>query len=281
MENRTVLGKGLSALIPEREKVKTGQATSEIPVEIIKRGAYQPRINFKEDSHRELVDSIKKQGVIQPVIVRPSNGGYELIAGERRLRAAQDAGLSSIPAIVKDVPNKEAMEIALIENVLREDLDPIEEAKGYDRLIKEFGLTQDSIAEEVGKERSSIANSLRLLRLPDNVRELISQGLISVGHAKVLLGMQNPAQVEAVSKQIVNKSLSVRETERIVENLRTRPIHKRVKRDPQLVSIEDELKRKLGTAVKVWQGAKSGKIIIDYYTKDDLDRILAHLKVKC
>lgn len=279
MENRTVLGRGLAALIPEKEISANNSGITNIPLERIKKGNYQPRINFKEESHRELVDSIKKQGVIQPIIVRPSSGGYELIAGERRFRAAQDAGLTSLPAIIKEVSNKEAMEIALIENVLREDLDPIEEAKGYDRLIKEFGLTQDSIADEVGKERSSIANSLRLLKLPENIRELISQGLISVGHAKVLLGVQNQNQLESICRHIVNKSLSVRETERLVENLRTRPIHKRVKRDPQLVSIEDDLKRRLGTAVKVWQGAKSGKIIIDYYTKDDLDRILGYLKI--
>jgi ParB family chromosome partitioning protein len=282
MEIKPVLGRGLSALIPEKDKTKKATGSTSLPIEQVKRSAYQPRINFNQEAHKELVDSIRKQGVIQPVIVRPSNGEYELIAGERRLRAAQDAGLTTIPVIIREVvSNKEAMEIAIIENVLREDLDPIEVAKGYNRLIKEFGLTQDSIAEDVGKERSSIANALRLLRLPENIKELISQNLISVGHAKVLLGVADEAQLETICKQIVNKSLSVRETERLIERYRTKPVHKRlrVKKEPQLSFIEDELKRKLGTSVTIWQGAKTGKIIIEYYSKDDLERIIDLLKI--
>lgn len=282
MEIKPVLGRGLSALIPERDKTKKETGSTSLPIERVKRGTYQPRINFNQESHKELVDSIKKQGVIQPVIVRPAGGDYELIAGERRLRAAQDAGLMMIPAIIREVSNKEAMEIALIENVQREDLDPIETAKGYSRLIKEFGLTQDTIAEEVGKERSSIANALRLLRLPENIKELISQNLISVGHAKVLLALADESQLELICKQIVNKSLSVRETERLIERFRIKPVNKRLRarKDPQLSSIEDEMKRKLGTSVKLWQGAKAGKIIIEYYSKDDLERIIDLLKVK-
>lgn len=283
MEIKPVLGRGLSALIPERDKTKKETGLTSLPIERVKRGTYQPRINFDQESHRELVDSIKKHGVIQPVIVRPSNGEYELIAGERRLRAAQDAGLTTIPAIIREeTSNKDSMELALIENVQREDLDPIETAKGYNRLIKEFGLTQDAVAEEVGKDRASIANSLRLLRLPENIKELISQKLISVGHAKVLLALADESQMEQICKQIVNKSLSVRETERLIERFRTKPVHKRLRarKDPQLSSIEDEMKRKLGTSVKLWQGAKAGKIIIEYYSKDDLERIIDLLKIK-
>jgi len=281
MEIKPVLGRGLSALIPERDKTKKETGSTSLPIERVKRGTYQPRINFDQEAHKELVDSIKKQGVIQPVIVRPAGGDYELIAGERRLRAAQDAGLTTIPAIIRESSNKEAMEIALIENVLRENLDPIEEAKGYNRLIKEFGLTQDAIAEEMGIQRSSLANSLRLLRLPENIKELISQNLISVGHAKVLLALADESQLEQICKQIVNKSLSVRETERLIERFRTKPVHKRLRarKDPQLSSIEDEMKRKLGTSVKLWQGAKAGKIIIEYYSKDDLERIIDLLKI--
>jgi len=282
MEIKPVLGRGLSALIPEKEKVKKETGTLQLSIETVKKGEYQPRINFNQEAHKELVDSIKKQGVIQPIIVRPSNGQYELIAGERRLRAAQDAGLSTIPAIIRDVSNKEAMELAIIENVVREDLDPIEEAKGYNRLIKEFGMTQDSIADEVGKDRSSIANSLRLLRLPENIKELVSQGLLSVGHAKVLLMFGDDPQIESICKQIVNKNLSVRETERLIERFRTKPVNKRskAKKDTQLSYIEEELKRKFATSVKIWQGAKAGKIIIEYYSKDDLERLIDLLKIK-
>ncbi|MDP8261692.1 MAG: ParB/RepB/Spo0J family partition protein [Candidatus Ancaeobacter aquaticus] len=281
MEQKSVLGRGLSALIPEKKVEKNESGSLQLPIEKIRRSSYQPRVHFDEVAQNELIESIKKRGVIQPILVRTSDDGYELIAGERRLRAAQAVELETIPAIIREVGNKEAMELALIENVLREDLDPIEEAKGYYRLIKEFGLTQEQIAEEVGKERASIANSMRLLKLPGNVRELISQGLLSVGHGKVLLSVMDEKTIEKLCKSIINSKLSVRETEKLIEKLRTNPVHKRDRKnsDPHLAAIEDELKRKFGTSVKVWQGSKAGKLTIEYYSKEDLNRIIEILGV--
>ncbi|MFC2149122.1 ParB/RepB/Spo0J family partition protein, partial [Candidatus Auribacterota bacterium] len=267
---------------PEKQADKKESTANQLPIEKIRKSNYQPRIQFNEDSHKELVESVKKQGIIQPIIVRSAGDEFELVAGERRMRAAIDAGLSTIPVVIKDVSDKEAMELALIENIMREDLDPIEEAKGYYRLIKEFSLTQEAIAEEVGKERSSIANSLRLLKLPGNIRELISQGLVSVGHAKVLLGIPSERQMENICKQIVNKSLSVREVEKLIEKSGSHSTgkKKRSNKDPHLSAIEDELRRKFGTSVRIWQGTKYGKVTIEYYSKEDLGRILEELEVK-
>lgn len=277
---KLALGRGLSALIPEvkvEEGVvaKTGEVL-EIEISKIRQNKYQPRLNFRDEAQKELIASIKEKGIIQPVIVRQKDDGYELIAGERRLRAAKELGVEKIPAIVKSVSDEEAIELSLIENIQREDLNPIEESKAYERLITEFSLTQDDVAKKVGKDRTTIANSIRLLKLPDDIQEKLFSGEISVGHAKVVLGLENPSDQRKVVLQIIKDGLSVRDTERAVARIKEPPVHKRkmAYKDQQIIALEEHMQRILGTKVTICQGKKKGKIEIEYYSQDDLDRIL-------
>lgn len=277
MEKRA-LGKGLSALIPPRDVVfaETGKTDKiiNLSIENIKTNKYQPRVQFGEEKLNELVKSIKEKGVIQPVLVRKVNDTYELIAGERRLRAAKRLNMQNIPAIVKDVSDIGMLEIALIENIQREELNPIEEANAFERFIKEFNFTQDKIAQVLSKDKSTVSNIIRLLSLPKKIQAYISNNSITAGHAKALLSLPTENEQHRVCNLIINKGLSVRETEKIVAR-RTADTKKRViKEDASLSDIANQLQHVLGTRVKLFHGKKRGTIQIEYYSIEDLNRIL-------
>lgn len=278
---RKVLGKGLKALIPDEAVIKTAQTTALLKLDEISPSKFQPREIIDPEKQRELMLSIKEKGVIQPVIVRPKGDGYELIAGERRLRAAKELGFSQLPAIIKDVKDDEALEISLIENIQRQDLNPIEEAHAYQRLIDEFSLTQEVASQKVGKDRASVANTLRLLKLPEKIKEEICLGRISMGHAKAILMLETKeAQLELCIK-IVKRGLSVREAEYFVRRKLTGPSRRRLKRrSPEIQSIEEELRKIFGTKVTITHHQKRGKILIEYYSNEDLDRLLKLFRVK-
>ena len=286
-KQRQALGKGLGALIPGAdddtivsEIQKDGSSTLVIQVSVdhVEPNPHQPREHFEEEAVAELAASIKEKGLLQPVSVRKFGSGYQLIAGERRLRASKAAGLSKIPAIVFDVTSdEEMMELSLIENVQREDLSPIEEAKAYRALIDECFLTQEEVAIRVSKDRSSVANTLRLLLLAKSVREALDAGKISMGHARALLGLEETRQQEALCRDIVSNGLSVRKVEALVRNAKNggsptklRPTPK----DPHVASLEENLRTRFGTGVNIKRKGSKGKIEIEFYSMDDLERLL-------
>jgi len=277
MAKRKALGKGLSALIPDAETMPSEEKGSLFAVDIadIAPNRFQPRRDFDDAGLEDLARSIKEKGVIQPLIVREIDDGYELIAGERRLRASSLAGLTEVPVVIKDVSDAESLEIALIENIQREDLNPIEESEAYQRLIDEFQITQEEMARRVGKDRTTITNSLRLLSLPDMIKGQLATGELTTGHARALLSLGNQAQILATAKRIVAQSLSVRATEALVKKLKegTTPSEK-PPRDPFYDDLEETLTRSLGTKVRLTPRGESGKIEIEYYSPDELDRLL-------
>jgi ParB family chromosome partitioning protein len=273
---KKALGRGLEALIPEDIGFQEKEVI-DIKVGRIRPGRYQPRVDFKEEKQNELTASVKEKGLVQPIVVRPINGGYELIAGERRLRAAKDVGLESVPAIIKHANDEEALELSIIENVQREDLNPIEEAKAYMRLNTEFDLTQDDVAHKVGKSRAAVTNTIRLLKLPEDVQRDISEGRITMGHAKAILMLDKVNLQKKMRDRIIAKGMSVREAESYVEGLRTVPVHRRkrvINRSPDLQKIEECIQTALGTKVRIIPGKRKGKIEIEYYSQEDLERIL-------
>ncbi len=277
--SRKALGKGLDALIPDlRTSPEPGvRSVDEIDIDDIAANPYQPRTTMSQVSLEDLKESISEKGVLQPVIVRRKAGRYELVAGERRLRAARLANLKMIPAMVKQVSDSEALEIALVENLQREDLNPIDEARGYKELIRRFNLTQEELAKKIAKDRSTIANVLRLLNLPEIVKKGVEEGKITMGHARALLGLTEARHIEKVYRMILHRGLSVRQVEAVVKRrLRTKPKRsKTVTRiDPEVGRIEEDLMRKLGTRVKIISHGGHGKIEIEFYSNDDLTRIL-------
>jgi ParB family chromosome partitioning protein len=267
---KTALGKGLNALIPEK-----GEEVLYLDIDRILPGSQQPRRFFSEKSLKELSVSIKEKGVLQPIIVsRTGDGTFHLIAGERRWRAATLAGLRKIPALIKNVASKDSLEIALIENIQREDLNPIETAEAFSRLVKDFNLTQDELSDKVGKERATVANYMRLLKLPDEIKDLIYSGALTMGHARALLSIEGRTGQVQASRKIVKKGLSVREAELLARKL-SKPEKKKDGKDPQTASLEDKLVRHLGTKVRIiHKGKKGGRIEIDYYSLEELDRLL-------
>lgn len=276
---KKALGRGLSTLIPQTNSVQAevGVSVSEIEISRIVPNKYQPRHVFEDSRLEELANSISVNGVIQPVIVRHlDNGVYELVAGERRWRAAQIAGLKKIPVVVKDLSNEKSLEIALIENLQRENLNPIEAALGYQRLLNEFNLTQENVARRIGKERSTVANFLRLLGLPEEVKEYLSASLLSPGHAKAILSLASAAEQIRFADHLVSKSASVREAEALVKDWGVQKKKKKVveKKDPSLKEVETRFQRVFGTKVRIQEEKKGGKIVVEYYTLDDLSRIL-------
>ncbi len=287
MEKRKALGKGLQALIPEARDNNASILTADIApgvaelrISDIEPGKYQPRSAFKQEKLNELIASIKEKGVIQPILVRKTDRGYELIAGERRLRAVQALGIPTIPAIVKDVDDLNAMQIALVENIQREDLNPIEEACAYRRLINEFGFTQEKIAQAVGRDRTSVANTMRLLHLPENLQSLLADNIIQTGHAKALLSVQDPQKQARICEKIIRKQLSVREAEYLARphaEKRRQPVYSATK-DEYTRAAEEALEKTLGTRVVIQHRKKRGKIIIDYFSLDDLNRIIELIK---
>lgn len=271
------LGKGLGALIPELN-VTDDEKIIQVKLDQLRPNPYQPRKEFDPNAIEELKNSILEHGVVQPIIIRKSLRGYEIIAGERRYRASIEAGLETIPAVVKDFSDAQIMEIALIENLQREDLNPMEIAVAYQKLMDHFDLTQENLAKKVGKSRPHVANFLRLLQLPENIQEHVSRGTLSMGHAKALLGVKDRKQLLQLAKKTMEENLSVRQLESLVQDLDNKTVMKkkktRQKTDVFLKQYEEKLRGKLGTAVKIISGVNKGKIEIQYYSQEDLKRIL-------
>lgn len=282
--NKRGLGRGLQALLPDVERVeKDGNIEKiiEISIKNIKVNQNQPRHSFDEDKLKELALSIQEHGVVQPIIVKPVEAGkYELVAGERRWRACKIIGAERIPAIIRKLDKKETSEIALIENIQRENLNPIEEGAAYKTLMEEYGLTQEELSKRIGKSRPFIANTVRLLALPETVKDLVLQGTISAGHARTLLAIPKSRDQEEVAKRIARKGLNVRQTEKEVKAvLAEKKTTKRVgtRSDPNLVDLEDRLKKKYSTKVYIRNGKKNGRIEIEYYGPEELQRLLEAL----
>ncbi|MCH8157505.1 MAG: ParB/RepB/Spo0J family partition protein [Nitrospinae bacterium] len=279
--NRKALGKGIEALIPDFERgvPEEGNGGSvELLIDEIVPNRLQPRKYFDDKKIEELECSIRENGVLQPVIVQRGENGYELVVGERRWRACKKAGLKKIPAIIREVTDTESLEIALIENLHRQDLNPIEEADGYARLANDFGLTQEKIAKRVGKSRESVANTLRLLKLPRRVKEDMIACRLSMGHARALLGLESEKDIEALRREIVGKDLNVRQTEARVNQVKRGSSggsvkKKSAKKDIFIKNLEKEFESQLGTKVEIAPQAKGGKLVITYYSDDDLERI--------
>ena len=295
---KTGLGRGLSSLLgarsPADKKTKSGKkpastpspATAETPNEVpvgeILPGAMQPRNGMDDDTLNELAESIRENGIMQPLVVRPREGGYELIAGERRWRAAQMAGLATVPIVIRDVDDRTALELALVENLQRENLDPIEEAKGYAQLMDQFDLTQEEIATKVGKNRATVANTLRLIKLPAEVQAYVRDGLFSSGHAKAILGLKNAKDQIAAAKRVIKKELSVRQAEELVAALgqaapdktKRGSARKRSATDAHILDLESKLRERLGTKVSLRYRKGKGSVDIKFFNDEDLQRIL-------
>jgi ParB family chromosome partitioning protein len=299
MDKRKVLGRGLDTLLPSRQApaaappppvVHQGEAIHQLAIELIDRNPYQTRTHVDEPALRELADSIKATGVLQPITVRAIPGGrYQLIAGERRWLASQQAGKATVPSIVRQVSNEQAMEMTIIENLQREDLNAVEQARAFDRLGREFGLTQEQMAQRTGKDRSSVSNYLRLLRLPEPVQQLVETNQISFGHAKALMGLDSAEAMLTVAERVIAKSLSVRQTEDAVANF-MHPVPRSLEKDlnelkahmvdPNVKEAENELRRALGVKVTITDRKGKGKILLEYSSLEDFDRIVGSLSGK-
>lgn len=276
---KLALGKGLGALIPDIDE--TGDMEEDYffcQISRIRPNRYQPRKKFKEEELASLSASIKEQGIIQPLLVRKREDGYELVAGERRLRAAKLAGYRDVPCVVKELTEKQLLEMSLVENIQRENLNPMEEAEAYHRLMNEFELTQEETAIQVGKSRSAVANFLRLRQLPKPIQASIVDGVLSMGHARALLGISNNAQQSAIWQVVVSKGLSVRETEALVDRIKkeTGDVRKRKEGSDEIyfTNISEELSRNFGTKVQIRRRGQKGKVEIEFYSNEDLDRLL-------
>lgn len=279
--NKKGLGKGLGALISSAGEEKVDSGVIEVKINDIEPNTNQPRKYFDTEKLEQLAESIRKHGVVQPIIVRRENGTYRIVAGERRWRAARLAGLTTIPVIERDLSNKQIMEIALIENIQREDLNPIEEAEAYHRLLNEFNMTQEELSNSIGKSRSAIANTIRLLGLPDKVKEKLIEGRITSGHARALLAIDNRELQEKLCDEIIDKNLTVRQVELLVkkklaelsgsENKRNK--NEKINKEEYL-KIEENLQNIFGTKVKLINNNKKGKIMIEYYSEEELERLI-------
>ena len=282
------LGRGLGSLIGNLDDVThagvedKASGLVELDIDRIQRGKYQPRQVFEQDALQELADSIREQGIVQPIVVRPEANHFELVAGERRWRAAQLAGLQKIPVVIRELDSKSAAAIALIENIQREDLNPLEEAQAFLRLIEDFDLTHQQVADSIGRSRATVSNLLRLLDLAEPVKEQVNQGLLNMGHARALLALIRHDQIE-IGKLVVNRGLSVRETELLVKRtlaaettVKTRP----KAADPDIKRLENRISEKLGAGVKIKPGKKgSGQLVISFHSAAELDGILEHLSL--
>lgn len=286
------LGRGLDALFANSE-IDTQEISisktdeniekgiSYININDIKPNENQPRKTFNEEKIEELADSIKEHGLIQPVVLRKSGKGYEIVAGERRWRACRKAGLKEIPCIIKDINDEENMLIAIIENMQREDLNPVEEAEGLNQMIEVFGMTQEQVSKSVGKSRPYITNALRLLKLPEEIRQMLSEGKLSTGHARAIAGVESKAKQIKIAEQVVANELSVRETEKLTKEEKTpakRPAKRKAEKNADVKRVEEDLKLVLGTKVNLEQKGKKGKIEIEYYSREELERLIELLK---
>ena len=270
---RRALGRGLSALLREVETASAG--LEQVPVDLIDPNPFQPRSAFPEETLRELAESIRSSGVLQPILVRRVDGKYQLIAGERRLRAARMAGLQAVPAVIRDLGDRETLELAVTENVMREDLNPIEVAHAYDSLQERFQLSHEEIAARIGINRSTVSNTLRLLGLPEQIQNMVANGDVSAGHARALLGLQSADRQNELAQLIAKRGLSVRQVESIVASAQSAPEAQKVARkvDPNTRAAALEMERSLGTRVRIVGSEKRGKIEISYFSGDDLQRL--------
>ena len=288
-EKRPALGRGLSALIPPASPPAPGPTPAapgraaapphELDIDLLTPNPRQPRTYIEEQALEELAQSIRSNGVIQPVVVRPSGDRYEIVAGERRWRAAQRAGLLKVPVVVRHVPDANLLQVALIENIQRENLNPLEEAQAYRRLLDEMGMSQEDVASAVGKDRATVANYVRLLRLPAEVRNEVATSAISMGHARALLALPDEPAQRRVAREVVSRGLSVRETEAIVrrETAPPAPVAEPAKSDPNTRAAEDQLKLALGTRVRILRQRRGGRIEIDFSSEDELQRLFEQL----
>jgi ParB family chromosome partitioning protein len=282
VNQKKVLGRGLGALIPQRPAEAPAPQSAglmELAIDQIAPNPYQPRKTFNEASIEELARSVRQHGIVQPLVVTRSGDRYKLIAGERRYRAAQKAGLTTVPVVVKEMMGDgEALQIALIENIQREDLNPIEEAQAYHQLHEEFGLTQEEISKQVGKERSTVANFLRLLKLPDNVKKLLASGQLSMGHARALLAVESQKKQEQLAERVVKRNLNVRQTEMLASESSPKTVEKKEKeKDVFTRDAEDKLQRTLRTKVEIDRRRRGGVIHIRFSSEDDLIRVVDDL----
>ena len=287
-ERRPALGKGLSALIPDAPEPPRSGALM-VGIELLAPNAHQPRIQMDDDRLRELADSIRAKGIIQPILVRPTGTTYQIIAGERRWRAAQRAGLERVPVVIRDLPedsDQQQLELALIENIQRENLNPIDEATAYQRLTEAFALTQEQIAAAVGKDRSTVANLMRLLKLPEEVRAEVAGGTLSMGHARALLGLADPAAQRHVAREVIARGLSVRDAEGLVRSLEGGDEKSRARKqvsaaepppDVHTRAAEERLRFVLGTRVRIVRRGERGTLEIDFASEDELNRIYEHI----
>lgn len=280
---KIALGRGLDALIPGIDTVEDrSKEYFQCDIELIRPNRFQPRLRFSVDELEELSRSIKEHGIIQPLLVREDDNGYELATGERRLRAAKISGLSHVPVVVKNITDSDLLEMSIVENIQREDLNPMEEAKAYNMLITEFDLTQDQVAVRVGKSRSAVANFLRLRQLPEQIKISIIDGALSMGHARALLGAKTSAQQNAVWRSVISKGLSVRETENLIKRLKSEEIKPKESSPSSeqryLLSLAEDLSRHFGTQVQIKRRGQTGTVEIKFYSNDDLDRLLSLLK---
>jgi ParB family transcriptional regulator, chromosome partitioning protein len=279
-DKRPALGRGLSALIPESPLVPaaSGDRALEVDIDLLRPNRFQPRTHVDEGRIEELSRSIRSNGVIQPIVVRKAENGYEIVAGERRWRASQRAGLRKVPVVVREIPDERLLAAALIENIQREDLNPIEEAHAYRRLADEFGLTQEQIAEAVGKDRSSVANYVRLLKLPDEVRGHVASGALSMGHARALLALPDQREQLRLGREVVERTLSVRETEALVKRtIDPPPARPEVVKDVHTRAAEEKLRFAMGTRVRIHRKGKGGRIEIDFGDENELQRLYEQL----
>ncbi len=279
--SRKALGRGLEALIPDRSSdsgevaaIPVAGGETRIRLEDITANPYQPRGRFDPERMKEIVQSVREMGLVQPILVRPQGDKYQIVAGERRFRAAKEAGLKSIPAVVREVDDREMLEIALIENLQREDLSPVDEAEAYRVLREKFEMTQAEIGERVGKDRSTVANTMRLLQLPEAVRQSVSRGTLSMGHARALLGLESAQQQLNLAQEIETRNLSVREVEKRVRHLAGGPRPSSRPRDPGIVNIEERIQRWLGTKTRIFERGGKGRIVVEFYNGEDLERIV-------
>src|SRR5688500_18528520 len=282
-EKRPALGRGLSALIPDAPLAApaASERALEVDIDLLQPNKFQPRTHMDDARIDDLARSIRSNGVIQPIVVRKTDSGYEIVAGERRWRASQRAGLLKVPIVVRDIPDDKLLAAALIENIQRENLNPIEEAHAYRRLADDFGLTQEQIAESVGKDRSSVANYVRLLRLPVEIRDHVGAGTLSMGHARALLGLPDDSAQLRVGRDVVAKALSVRETETLVKRTVAPPVDKPdEQKDVHTRAAEEKLRFALGTRVRIIRKGKGGRVEIDFGDENELHRIYEQLTEK-
>ena len=279
MSNRKALGRGLSALIPERDDAAETGSFFQCPVELIEPNPFQPRQKFGEEEMAELAASVREKGILTPLLVSKSGAGYRLIAGERRWRAAQKAGIERVPVVVRETTPVESLELALIENIHRKDLNPIEEAIAYQRLLEDTEASQESLGKRVGKDRTTVTNMLRLLKLPGIIQQDLVEDRLSMGHARVLAGMKSREEQLALRDIILKKALSVRQVEALAKRKQERRTAAKggAKRDAYIQSLADTLKRSLGTKVEIARRGKQGRISIFFYSDEELDRLLERL----